>query len=155
VTRVALAVQRASTAGDLPSDADIGRWVEAALEELPGPVELTVRLVDEAEGAALNERYRGRPGPTNVLSFPFDAPDGVDLPLLGDLVICAPVVAREAAEQGKPAPAHWAHMVIHGVLHLRGYEHQEPAQARRMESLEIRVLGRLGLPDPYSFEWAR
>ncbi|HYW04014.1 MAG TPA: rRNA maturation RNase YbeY [Gammaproteobacteria bacterium] len=153
--RLALAVQRATAAGGLPSDADIADWAEAALEDLPGPVELTVRLVDEEESATLNQRFRGKAGPTNVLSFPFDAPPGVDLPLLGDLVICAPVVAREAAGQDKTGRAHWAHMVIHGVLHLRGYDHQEPQEAGRMESLEIRLLGRLGFRDPYSSEWAR
>jgi probable rRNA maturation factor len=106
-------------------------------------------VVDEAESATLNAQYRGKQGPTNVLSFGFDSPPGVDVPLLGDLVICAPVVVREALEQGKPGQAHWAHMTIHGVLHLLGYDHQTPEQAQIMEALEIAALADLGYADPY------
>jgi probable rRNA maturation factor len=130
--------------------------------------ELTIRIVGESEGAALNQRFRGRSGPTNVLSFPFEAPalpeaspdadavfdDYDELALqfeamIGDLVICAPVVRREALEQNKPLEAHWAHMVIHGVLHLLGHDHIDAAEAERMEALETEVLGRLGFPPPY------
>jgi probable rRNA maturation factor len=115
----------------------------------PGDHELVVRIVDEAESAALNDRYRGKPEPTNVLSFPCESPPGLALPHLGDLVICAPVVEREAREQGKPSEAHWAHMLVHGLLHLRGYDHQNEAEAETMEALESAILGQLGYPNPY------
>jgi probable rRNA maturation factor len=137
--------------GELPSQEEFRRWASAALVDgHEGDGELTVRLVDEVEGADLNARYRHRTGATNVLSFPFENPPGVDLPLLGDIVICAPVVAREASEQGKPVKAHWAHLVVHGALHLLGHDHQEPGEARRMETLETAVLAALGIPDPYA-----
>ena len=131
----------------VPGAARLRRWAQAALGERGG--ELTVRVVDEAEMAALNRRYRGREGPTNVLSFPFEAPPGVPSRLLGDVVVCAAVVAREAQVQGKDPAAHWAHMVVHGVLHLVGYDHVTEAQAREMEALEAAVLNGLGIPDPY------
>ena len=112
--------------------------------------ELSIRLVDQAEGAILNGRFRGRRGPTNVLSFPFEPLPGLeDCDLIGDLVICAPVVAREAAEQGKSLQAHWAHMLVHGVLHLLGYDHLDAAHAAQMEGLETRIIRRLGFPAPY------
>lgn len=132
----------------LPSAADFRRWAEAALAgaDYPKDAELTIRIVNEAESAALNETYRHKQGPTNVLSFPFAAP--VDSSLLGDIVICAPVVLREAISQEKTPDAHWAHLVAHGVLHLLGYDHNE-AQAEAMESLEIRILMGLGYSDPY------
>ena len=110
---------------------------------------LTVRVTDEKEIAELNHRYRYKTGPTNVLSFPFDDPPGVVTDILGDLVICAPVVQREAADQDKAAEAHWAHMLIHGVLHLFGYDHVDPGQAEEMESLETRIITDLGYPPPY------
>ncbi|UCE89055.1 MAG: rRNA maturation RNase YbeY, partial [Pseudomonadota bacterium] len=135
----------------LPDDASLRRWAAAAVEfsgTVPADAELSVRIVGEAEMVHLNATYRGKAGPTNVLSFPFDAADGVTVPLLGDLVSCAPVVAREAREQGKPAAAHWAHMVIPGALHLLGYDHLEPDQAARMEGLEIAILENLGYPNP-------
>jgi len=112
-------------------------------------IEVVIRLVDEAESRQLNHDYRGIDRPTNVLSFPFEAPAEVQLPLLGDLVICAPVVAREAVEQGKAAKAHWAHMVIHGVLHLLGYDHQADDEAQQMEQRERELLYRLHFTDPY------
>lgn len=133
----------------LPSEADFKIWVVAALFEYKQAAELTIRLVDEAEGTALNEQYRKRSGPTNVLSFPFEAPEGVELDLLGDLVICAPVVMREAQEQEKTAQDHWAHLVVHGVLHLLGFDHIEASEAVEMESLEIKILKGLGISDPY------
>lgn len=106
-------------------------------------------MVGRAEGSDLNHRYRGRPGPTNVLSFPFEAPPGVRSACLGDIVLCAPVVAEEAADQGKPPADHWAHLVVHGILHLLGHDHHNEVEAARMEALEVRVLRRLGVGDPY------
>lgn len=142
-------VQRVSTAANLPATASIIAWARAGLAGCEHPLELTIRIVDAAESQALNARFRHRDAPTNVLSFPFEAPPGITLPILGDIVICAPVVHAEAAEQGKPPEAHWAHMVIHGVLHLRGYDHQTDDDAEEMESLETQLLARLGWPDPY------
>ena len=134
----------------LPAKSDFRRWAEAALvgADYQKDAELTIRIVNEAESTALNETYRHKQGPTNVLSFPFEAPPEVESALLGDIVICAPVVLREAVVQGKTPEAHWAHLVAHGVLHLLGYDHDE-AQAEAMESLEIRILAGLGYPDPY------
>ncbi|HKK13711.1 MAG TPA: rRNA maturation RNase YbeY [Gammaproteobacteria bacterium] len=134
----------------VPAAADLRRWARAALGETGDPGELVVRVVDEAESAGLNEAYRHKHGPTNVLSFPFEAPPQVDSTLLGDVVICAPVVGREAREQGKASSAHWAHMVVHGVLHLRGYDHVQTEQAEAMEALERRILAQLGYRDPYA-----
>jgi len=111
--------------------------------------ELTIRIVDEAEGSELNSRWREKSGPTNVLSFPAEPMPGAPDDTLGDIVICAPVVAREAAEQGKLFEAHWAHLTIHGVLHLRGYDHQTDAEAAEMEALETQLLKQLEYPDPY------
>jgi probable rRNA maturation factor len=145
--------QQALEGTDLPAPEQLLHWVEAALEKENHGVELVIRLVDEAESAELNEAYRGKSGPTNVLSFPFDMPPEVEeTRLLGDLVICAPVVRREAVEQGKTEPAHWAHLVVHGTLHLQGYDHQSEAGAAEMEGLERRILARLGYPDPYHEE---
>jgi probable rRNA maturation factor len=148
-----LDVQVALEAAGLPSPERMLAWVEAALETEHRGTELVIRLVDEAESAELNETFRGKAGPTNVLSFPFDMPPEVEgLQLLGDLVICAPVVRREALEQGKVELAHWAHMVVHGTLHLQGYDHQDEAGAAEMEGLERQILARLGYPDPYHEE---
>ncbi len=122
-------------------------WAQAAHRE--DDLELSIRVVDEREGAELNWMYRQKEGPTNVLSFSCDVPEGVPCRLLGDLVICAPVVEREALEQGKPQEAHWAHLVIHGVLHLRGFDHVEEAEAEEMEAIEIKILQDLGYPNPY------
>ncbi|NMQ19643.1 rRNA maturation RNase YbeY [Candidatus Competibacter phosphatis] len=135
----------------LPAESEFRRWAEAALAGAGyrRDAELTVRVVNEAESTALNETYRHKQGPTNVLSFPFEAPPGVESALLGDVVICAPVVLREAFNQEKPAEAHWAHLVAHGVLHLLGYDHQHESHAETMETLEIRILMGLGYPDPY------
>lgn len=150
-----LDLQIASQADGLPGEVDLRRWCALALRDRSADSELTIRLVDEPEGRELNRTWRHKDYPTNVLSFPADVPDGpngeplLDIPLLGDLVICAPVVAREAAEQGKPAQAHWAHLVIHGCLHLLGYDHLEEEEAEEMEDLERRLLAELGYPDPY------
>lgn len=107
-------------------------------------------LVDEDESRALNTQYRGQRKPTNVLSFPMQLPEQIGERVLGDLVICAPVVEREAEEQGKPVLAHWAHMVVHGMLHLQGYDHEAESEAAVMEALEIRILGDLGFENPYA-----
>jgi len=143
-------IQVATGESSLPPPERLRRWVEAALEGRPG--EVSLRIVDEAEIAALNARFRQRPGPTNVLSFPFDPPPGVPLTFLGDVVICAPVVVREAREQGKTEEAHWAHLIVHGVLHLRGFDHLTPEDAERMEARERAILAELGFPDPYLIE---
>ncbi len=147
---IELDVQLAST-GKAPAAAELQRWCELALRQRSGDSELTIRLVDEEEGRELNRTWRHKDYPTNVLSFPADVPDEfLDIPLLGDLVICVPVVEREAAEQGKPPAAHWAHLVIHGCLHLLGYDHIEDAEAEEMEALERQLLAELGHPDPYA-----
>lgn len=145
-----VSVEDASGAAGVPSEGDFVRWAGAALDAAGRGGELTIRVVDEAEGAKLNQTYRHKAGPTNVLSFPAELPPGVPLAVLGDLVICAPVVAREAAKQGKAPAAHWAHLTVHGCLHLLGYDHMEDAQARDMEGLETRILADLGFPDPYA-----
>ena len=148
--RASVDVQFATEASALPAAKMIRQWAQAALDGVEGRSELTVRIVDEAESAELNHTYRHVSGPTNVLSFPFEAPGPLRISLLGDVVICAPVVEREAREQGKPAEAHWAHMVVHGTLHLLGYDHQEEGDASRMESEERQILAALGFPDPYA-----
>lgn len=135
----------------VPARDQFEQWIGAALEE-DAPNELAIRIVDEEEGRALNLQYRDRDYATNVLSFPFEAPEGVPIDYLGDLVICAPVVEREAVEQGKSPESHWAHMVVHGVLHLQGYDHIEKGEADEMETLEKAIMARLGYPDPYQDE---
>lgn len=151
--RLALEIQRVSEVVELPRDSELRYWAAAALAgRRAGSVELVIRIVDETEGAALNWDYRHREGPTNVLSFPFLVPPPVQSPLLGDLVICAPLVAREAAEQGKAPSAHWAHLVIHGVLHLLGHDHRTEAEAQAMEALERQILISVDVPDPYATE---
>lgn len=135
----------------LPAAASVRRWVAAALVGHRRAVELSVRYVDSAEGRALNRDYRGRDDATNVLSFPAELPPGVRSPLLGDLVICAPVVALEALRQDKPLAHHHAHLVVHGVLHLLGMDHERSeADAEAMEARERTILARLGIPDPYA-----
>ena len=137
---------------DLPTEEQIVQWATAAVQPEGDEVEMTVRIVDEVESHELNLTYRGKDRPTNVLSFPFECPDEVVLPLLGDLVICRQVVEREASEQEKPLMAHWAHMVVHGSLHLLGYDHIEDDEAEEMESLETQIMQGLGFDDPYLAE---
>ncbi|GMG86509.1 rRNA maturation RNase YbeY [Biformimicrobium ophioploci] len=143
-------LQIASAAEALPSAEQIETWAEAALAGRRDEAELSVRIVDEAESHSLNHQYRGKDKPTNVLSFPADLPPDLPLPLLGDLVICAPVVLREAAEQHKTPESHWAHMVVHGTLHLLGFDHIEDTEAEIMENLETEILTGLGYPAPYT-----
>ncbi|MCP5150869.1 MAG: rRNA maturation RNase YbeY [Ectothiorhodospiraceae bacterium] len=152
---MAVQVQLACRVPGRPAARELARFARAALAEVPRGMEMTVRVVDEVEGAELNETYRRKSGPTNVLAFPFEAPPGASVRLLGDVVICAPVVAREAEEQGKEPRAHWAHMVVHGTLHLLGYDHRRAAQAARMESREREILTTLGFPDPYAESQSR
>ena len=135
----------------VPAATSFRGWAAAALAGAGHrrQAELSIRIVDTTEGRAFNRDYRGRDYATNVLSFPAELPPGLRLPLLGDLVICAPVVASEAAAQGKPVRDHYAHLTVHGVLHLLGHDHQNEIEAMRMESLETRILARLGIPDPY------
>ncbi|MCK9635020.1 MAG: rRNA maturation RNase YbeY [Methylobacter tundripaludum] len=125
-------------------------WVDAALDGHNQDTEIVVRIVDEQESADLNEQYRHKSGPTNILSFPVDLPPGIELNLLGDLVICAPVLEKEAQEQGKLLADHWAHIVVHGVLHLLGYDHIDDAEAELMENKEIAILNKLQINNPYS-----
>ncbi|MDY6943702.1 MAG: rRNA maturation RNase YbeY [Pseudomonadota bacterium] len=142
-------LQWATELRPLPGVDDFQKWVALALEGQLEQGEVAIRLVDHEESAQLNTRYRGKQGSTNVLSFPMNLPSDVGLSLLGDIVICAPVVVAQAAEQGKSADAHWAHLTIHGVLHLIGYDHVLPDDAEQMERREIAILKRLGYPDPY------
>ena len=136
----------------LPTLEQIEQWATAAVQPESVDVEMTVRIVDEAESQTLNRTYRAKDRPTNVLSFPFECPTEVSLPLLGDLVICRQVVEYEAAEQEKPLMAHWAHMVVHGSLHLLGYDHIDDSEAEEMESLETKIMQGLGFVDPYLAE---
>jgi probable rRNA maturation factor len=134
---------------NLPNQEDFQRWVEAALIPYKKPFELTIRLVTSEESQQLNSQYRRKDKPTNVLSFPFEVPEGIELDLLGDLIICVPVVEQEALEQNKTLAAHWAHMVIHGCLHLLGFDHIEDDEADEMEALETKIITALGFPAPY------
>lgn len=140
----------ASSAANLPGQALLERWVAAAVGSRRPEAEVSLLIVDEPQGQALNRDYRGKDYPTNVLSFPADLPPELKLPLLGDLVVCAPVVAREAAEQGKTEESHWAHMLVHGTLHLLGYDHIDDDEADAMEALETEILLGLGYPAPYA-----
>lgn len=143
-------MQYACAAPGLPSRLAIRRWVGAALAGHRPRAQLTVRIVSLAEGADLNRRYRQRTGPTNVLSFPANGLDRLAPQQLGDIVLCAPLVVREAGERGKSRDAHWAHLVVHGVLHLLGYDHTHDAEARIMEQTEADILSALGYPAPYA-----
>ena len=151
--RLDLSVQYACNREGVPCRADFRRWLRAAE---PGAARITVRLVDEAEGRELNRDYRGKDYATNVLTFAYDEgedmplPEG--LPLMGDLVLCRRVVEREAAEQGKALDAHYAHLSVHGMLHLQGFDHEVDAEAEEMEAREREILATLGYPDPYAGE---
>jgi probable rRNA maturation factor len=148
VVHVGYAVPRSG----LPSAVSFRRWVTAALRgaQRRKGAELAIRIVDTHEGRAFNRDYRGKDYATNVLSFPAELPPGAQLPLLGDLAMCAPVILREAAEQHKVPRDHWAHLTVHGVLHLLGHDHLDEAEAEAMESLETRILAGLGIADPYA-----
>jgi probable rRNA maturation factor len=134
----------------LPTQAELEAWVGAVLDrEGDGRHELTIRFVERDESRQLNRDYRGKDKPTNVLSFPFETPPGIELPLLGDLVICHDIVVREAQEQYKSIQAHYAHLVIHGCLHLLGHDHIDDQEAEQMEALERTLLTQFGITDPY------
>jgi probable rRNA maturation factor len=150
--KLELELQWATEIESLPTTEDFERWTKQALQGRREEAELTIRLVDEEESQQLNREYRDKDRPTNVLSFPADLPAVVESPLLGDLVICAPVVLREAREQNKTAEAHWAHMVVHGVLHLLGYDHQNESEATEMERTEAALLGEMGFDNPYRYK---
>ncbi|WP_058361337.1 rRNA maturation RNase YbeY [Xanthomonas translucens] len=154
--RLDVGVSYALPRAGLPAAASFRKWVAAALKGRIREADLAIRLVNDKEGRSLNHHYRGKDYATNVLSFPAELPEGlpkgVKLPLLGDLVICAPVVAREAAEQGKPLNAHYAHLTVHGVLHLLGWDHEDDKEADAMEQLEREILADLGVGDPYAGE---
>ena len=153
---LALTIQKAigkENRENAPSSGDMRRWAQAAL--LGSDAEVTVRLVGTTEGRELNRDFRGKDYATNVLTFVYGEGEGMpdregDAPLAGDLVLCVPVVVREAAEQGKPVAAHFAHLIVHGMLHLQGYDHEDSDEAEEMEALETRILAELGYPDPYA-----
>ena len=145
-----LSVQYAAQPEDAPGRPQIRKWVKSALKR---DADMTVRLVEEAEGRELNREYRGKDYATNVLTFVYDDEDlPSELPLSGDLVLCAPVVAREAGEQGISIEAHYAHLIVHGVLHLQGYDHEDEAEAEEMEAMESEIIVKLGYVDPYGSE---
>ena len=152
-TRLDVAVGYAAPRAGIPAATSFRRWVAAALAGRIREADLAIRIVDEKEGRSLNHHYRGKDYATNVLSFPAELPEGlpkgVKLPLLGDLVLCSPVIAREAREQGKPLRAHYAHLTVHGALHLLGWDHEDAREADAMEQLEREILAGMGLPDPY------
>ncbi len=152
-----LSIENACNAANIPDDEEIESWVLTTLSlqsEHDGITELGLRIVDRNEISQLNTTYRKKDGPTNILSFPFDLPPGFTEPgnqtILGDIVACSDVIEHEAKQQHKPLKAHWAHMIVHGTLHLLGYDHQDDLEAREMEDLEISLLARLNFPNPYT-----
>jgi len=144
-----LDIQIVAQTENLPEEQQFQQWVDAALRDYDADTEIVIRIVDENESAQLNEKYRKKQGPTNILSFPFEAPAGINMDLLGDLVICAPVLANEARQQQKKLQQHWAHIIVHGVLHLLGYDHIEGVEAEQMETLEVKILQHLNIANPY------
>jgi probable rRNA maturation factor len=146
---ITLDLQLASNANNIPTEADFQSWLNAAVQPFQAEAEVTIRIVDSAESQQLNLQYRSKDKPTNVLSFPFQPPPGLELPLLGDLVVCVPVVQSEALEQNKALNDHWAHMVVHGCLHLLGFDHINDDDAAQMEAEEIQILASIGINNPY------
>jgi probable rRNA maturation factor len=142
-------VDNACNADNVPDEGNFDRWVTAALDGIRARADVAIRIVDETESASLNAQYRHKNTATNVLSFPSDLPEECEPPILGDLAICAVVVAHEATTQGKPLAAHWAHIVIHGTLHLLGFDHIDDGDADIMEAREIAILHGLGFANPY------
>ncbi|MDW3094166.1 MAG: rRNA maturation RNase YbeY [Gammaproteobacteria bacterium] len=142
-------VQIAASADEIPSVEMFQVWASAIEADSDEHKDVAMRIVDEAEMGKLNEQYRKKTGVTNVLSFPADLPGGVDIPFLGDIIVCAPVVIKEATDQGKSLHSHWAHMTVHGILHLQGYDHIDHVEAEQMESLETKIMNKLGFENPY------
>jgi len=149
-----LDIQIATEAADYPDSGQFQIWIDAALQGHENDSEILLRLVDEAEMTSLNEQYRHKSGPTNILSFPFEAPEGIemDVDFLGDLVMCAPLINLEAKQHDKQAQHHWAHITVHGVLHLLGYDHIGNEDAQQMEDLEIEILSKFNIANPYQEE---
>ncbi len=146
-------IQQAAETATAPKPSHLRKWAKTALARKTDAGEITIRIVTIDEMTALNKKFRYKDGPTNVLSFPFEMPDvPIETPILGDIVICADVVNREASEQDKTPDAHWAHMVVHGIFHLLGYDHQTDQDANIMESLEAEILQKLGFANPYQSE---
>lgn len=146
---IELELQIASDAKTLPHPSQFKEWTSSVLSERFEEAELTIRIVDEAEMSDLNKQYRNKKGPTNVLSFPQENHPDVEITLLGDIIICAPIVEKEAIDNDKELLSHWAHMVIHGIYHLLGYDHQNDEDAKEMEELEIQTMLELGFKSPY------
>ncbi|MDA9908933.1 rRNA maturation RNase YbeY [Gammaproteobacteria bacterium] len=154
---VTIELMNASSDSSLPALKDFQRWTDTTMgalskfndQTLPDSTELSIRVIDEDESADLNANYRQKQGATNILSFPYSGIQGTDINLLGDLAICAPLVRKEAAEQDKTLDAHWAHLIVHGVLHLNGFDHEEDTAAKEMETLETTILKTLGYKNPY------
>ena len=142
-------IENFSSCKNIPDEIFFHRWVSASLSSQKKPLEVVIRVINEDESAALNNRFRKKNVATNVLSFPADLPESLNYPLLGDLAICAQVVAREADEQNKDLVAHWAHIVIHGSLHLIGFDHEDDADAKKMEKMETKILSEFYFPSPY------
>lgn len=142
-------LQLACDSSSIPAHDQFQFWVDSVLVDKSNDSEIVIRIVDEDEMTDFNAQYRDKAKPTNILSFPFDAPEQVDTHLLGDLLVCAPVIERESIEQKKPLDEHWAHMIIHGVLHLLGYDHIDPYDAEEMETLEIQILKKINIANPY------
>ncbi|MBI2802222.1 MAG: rRNA maturation RNase YbeY [Gammaproteobacteria bacterium] len=145
---IAVEIQRACRVVT-PTNAELRRWLKQAIQPYRDAATVTVRIVDEVEGSALNKRWRGKTGPTNVLAFPLEGLETIAPDLLGDIVVCAPVAAAEAEIQHKTLKQHWAHLIVHGALHLLGFDHLRRTEARAMEAVERHVLADLGYPDPY------
>jgi probable rRNA maturation factor len=148
--RLDVSVEYALPRAGLPASVSFRKWVAAALAGRIREADLAIRVVGTKEGRALNRHYRGKDYATNVLSFPAELPEGVRLPLLGDIVLCAPVIAREAREQKKALTAHYAHLTVHGALHLLGWNHEDAREADAMEQLEREILAEMGIEDPYA-----
>jgi probable rRNA maturation factor len=145
----AVEVQIVSQSDQLPAQELFQYWVDAVLSDNTQNSEIVIRIIDEPEMVKFNKQYRDKKGATNILSFPFDVPDGVESNLLGDLLVCAPIVEKEALIQHKKIEHHWAHMIVHGVLHLLGYDHIENEEAEEMEVLEIKILKKIKIKNPY------
>jgi len=147
--KVNVDIENVSSCKNIPDEIFFRRWVSASLSSQKKPLEVAIRVINEDESAALNYRFRKKNVATNVLSFPADLPESLNFPLLGDLAICAQVVAREADEQNKGLDAHWAHIIIHGSLHLIGFDHEDDADAEKMEKMETQILSEFYFPSPY------